>query len=36
MAEANSTAIHETSSTARQLEALSRSLQDSISRFKLV
>jgi methyl-accepting chemotaxis protein len=36
MAEANSTAIHETSSTARQLEALSRSLQDCITRFKLV
>ena len=35
MAEANSAAIHEASATTRQLEELSRSLQDSISRFKL-
>ena len=35
MAEANSVAIRETSGTARQLEELSRSLQDCTSRFKL-
>jgi len=35
MAEANSAAIRETSATARQLEQLSRSLQDCTSRFKL-
>jgi hypothetical protein len=35
MAEANGAAIRETSATARQLEQLSRSLQDSTSRFKL-
>ena len=35
MAEANSVAIRETSGTARQLEQLSRSLQDCTSRFKL-
>jgi methyl-accepting chemotaxis protein len=35
IAEANSAGIHETSATARQLEELSRLLQDCISRFKL-
>jgi methyl-accepting chemotaxis protein len=35
MAEANSVAIRETSATVRQLEQLSRSLQDCTSRFKL-